>query len=368
MIYRTYGKTEKKVSAIGFGGMRFPEPQNIEKSVELVLYAHAKGITYFDTAPYYCQDKSQEIMGHAFKQMSRDSFVVSTKCNETSAEKLRVSLETSLEKLGVDQIDYFNAWGLNSAEKWRQIQEQGALDEMIKAREEGLIKNVVFSTHMTRTEAEDVFDKNIFAGVTLGYNAINFPFREQVVESAGHRGLGVVVMNPLSGGLIPQHAERFDFIRTDDDPDVVHAGLRFVLSNPAVTVALVGFSSQKEVDDAVSVTERFVPHDAPHREAIQKQITEKFEGLCTGCGYCLPCPQGISVPRMMDAYNMRILEGPKPEHIVNRLRNHWSIGAEEAEKCTQCGACEKKCTQHLPIISRLEDVVTAGHEAAAKGE
>jgi len=105
MIYRPYGQTGKEISAIGFGGMRFPEPNDIEKSAELLLYAHEKGINYFDTAPFYCNDKSQEIFGHAFKQLPRDSFVVSTKCGAADGEKMRTSIEASLEKLGVEKIE-----------------------------------------------------------------------------------------------------------------------------------------------------------------------------------------------------------------------------------------------------------------------
>lgn len=366
MIYRTYGQTDKKISAIGFGGMRFPDPQNIEKSAELVLYAREKGINYFDTAPFYCEDKSQEIFGCAFKQMPRDSFFVSTKCGATDGEQLRRSLEDSLKKLNVEKIDFFNIWGLKTIDEWENRKKGGAVDALLKARDEGLVGHVVFSTHMTREQAESVFDENIFEGVTLGYNAIQFPFREQVVESAGRRGIGVVTMNPLAGGLIPKHAERFDFIRSADDPDVVSAALRFILSNPAVTSALVGFSSKEEIDQAVAATENFQPLSAEHREAMKKQIEEKFEGLCTGCGYCLPCPAGLSIPRLMDAYNMRILEGPEPCHITNRLKFHWGLPLADAEACTACGNCEKACTQHLPIIERLEEIVEAGREIAAQ--
>jgi len=368
MIYRTYGKTGRDVSAIGFGGMRFPDPQNVEKNAELVLYAHSKGITYLDTAPFYCEDKSEESMGIALRQMKRDSFTISTKCGSSDGEELRTSLERSLERLGVDQIDFFNIWCLTSKEDWERRKSGGAVDTLLKAHDEGLVKHVVCSTHMTRGETAAMFNEGLFQGVTLGYNAINFPFREPVIADATAHGLGVVVMNPLSGGLIPQHAERFDFIRAETDPDVVHAGLRFVLSNPAVAVALVGFSSQKEIDAAVAVTENFTPYSTAHCEAIKEKITESMDGLCTGCGYCLPCPQGIQIDRMMDTYNMRILEGPETKHITDRLRYHWSIDSAEAEKCTACGACEKKCTQHLPIIERLKEIAKVGREAAAKVE
>jgi len=259
-----------------------------------------------------------------------------------------------------------NVWGLKSAEGWAERKKGGALDALRKARDKGLVEHIVFSTHMTREQAESVFDENVFEGVTLGYNAIQFPFREQVVDSAGRHGIGVVTMNPLAGGLIPQHAERFDFIRSADDPDVVSAGLRFILSHPAVTSALVGFASTEEIDQAVAAVENFTPLSAEHREAMKAQIAEKFEGLCTGCGYCVPCPEGLQIPRLMDAYNMRILQGPKPEHIANRLKWHWGLTPADAEGCTACGACEKACTQSLPIIERLKEVVEAGCEIAAQ--
>ena len=366
MIYRKYGQTGKKISTIGFGGMRFPEPKEIEKSAELVLHAHEKGITYFDTAPLYCDSKSEEIFGHAFKQLPRDTFVVSTKSFHAEGEKLRADIENALEKMGLEQIDVFNIWGLKTMEEWEHRKQAGALDALLQAREDGLIGHAAVSIHMTREEADDLFDEEVFEGVTLGYNAIQFPFREQVVDSAGRHGLGVVTMNPLAGGLIPQHAERFDFIRGENDPDVVSAGLRFILSHPAVTCALVGFASKDEIDQAVAAVENFQPLSAEHREGMKKKIFERFEGLCTGCGYCLPCPQGLLIPRLMDAYNMRILQGAEPHHIANRLKYHWGLTPTDAEGCVACGNCEKACTQHLSIIERLGEIVEAGREMATQ--
>lgn len=293
MIYRRYGKTEKQISAIGFGGMRFSAPEQIEKNAELVLHAHAKGMTCFDTAPGYCNDKSEEITGAALRQMKPGTFCVSTKCGSPDGKELRVSLERSLERLGVDRIDFFNIWCIKSAEDWESRKK---------------------------------------------------------------------------GGLIPQNAQRFDFIRSAGDPDVVHAALRFILSNPAITSALVGFSSKEEIDQAVRVTETFRPISTERRDEIKKQIASNFDGFCTGCGYCLPCPQEIEIPKMMDAYNMRILNDSNPEHITNRLKYHWTIDSAAAEKCTRCGVCESKCTQHLPIMERLEEIVSAGQEVVAKAE
>ena len=366
MIYRSYGQTGKQVSAIGFGGMRFPLSEPVEKNAELVLYGHEKGITYFDTAPIYCDDKSEDIFGTALRQIKPGTYCVSTKCGSPDGKELRATLERSLERLGLDRIHFYNIWCIKSADDWEHRKKGGAVDALLKARDEGLVEHVVCSTHMTRDEASAVFDEEIFEGVTLGYNAVNFPFREQVVADAARHRMGVVAMNPLNGGLIPQHAQRFDFIRSENDPDVVHAALRFILTNPAVTSALVGFNSKKEIDQAVLAAEKSHPLPAGRRDEIKKRITDGFEGLCTGCGYCLPCPQGLPIPRLMDAYNMRILNGPEAANITNRLKWHWGLSPAIAGDCTGCGQCEQACTQHLPIIERLAEITDAEQQMAAK--
>ncbi|MEN7973347.1 MAG: aldo/keto reductase [Verrucomicrobiota bacterium] len=359
MIYKPYGKTGKKISAVGFGGMRFPDSIPNEKNAELLLYAQGKGVNYFDTAPFYCNDTSEEIFGMALRQMKPGSFYVSTKCGSSDGEELRTSLERSLERLGIDRIHFFNIWCLKSDEDWENRKKGGAVDALLKARDEGLVEHVVCSTHMTRNQAASIFDEDIFEGVTLGYNAVNFPFREQIVADARKHEMGVVAMNPLNGGLIPQHRDRFDFIRNEGDSDVVQAALRFLFSDPGITTALVGFSSEEEIDQAQCASEQFTPLSPERREAIKTQIADSFDGLCTGCGYCLPCQQGLQIPRLMDAYNMRILQGPEAEHITNRLKWHWNMEASAAADCTECGQCEQACTQHLPIIERLREIAKA---------
>ncbi len=116
MLYRSFGQTGKEVSVISFGGMRFSDPQNLEKSSDLLLYAHNKGINYFDTAPVYCGDRSEDIFGHALRQLPRESFHVSTKCSRAKGEDLRKSIERSLERLKVEKIDFFYIWHLMNLE------------------------------------------------------------------------------------------------------------------------------------------------------------------------------------------------------------------------------------------------------------
>lgn len=355
MLYRPFGKTGKEVSAVAFGGMRFAEPQNLEKSSEILLHAHSLGVNYFDTAPVYCGDRSEDIFGHALSQLPRDSYMLSSKCSRHTADDFRRSLERSLTRLKVDQLDIFYVWHLMNPEDWEKRKVGGAIEAALKAKEEGLIKQLFCSSHMEGDAIAKVLNEGIFEGVLLGYNALNFPYRQIAVDEAGQRNLAVVTMNPLGGGLIPRNPERFDFLKTEAAPDVVSGALHFNMSQQAISTALVGISSKEDVDAAVAAANSFVPYSDAQRNELQSHISEAFGGLCTGCGYCLPCPVEIPIPKFLDSYNQKLLGGGD-EAILNRFRMHWGINAQQAADCIACGACEERCTQHLPIIERLADM------------
>jgi hypothetical protein len=354
MFKKPYGNTGKEISVVGFGGMRFEDPDQTDRMAEMVLRAHGKGINYFDTAPGYCGQKSEGIFGRAFEQLDRESFYVSTKSNKPDGDDLRADLETSLERMKIDCIDFFHIWWVLSKEAWEGRKAGGAIETALKAKEEGLVKHVVMSSHMGGEELKDVLAEGVAEGVTLGYCAINFPLRQAAVDAAAASGLGVVTMNPLGGGIIPQNAERFQFLKGPEDRSVVEAAIRFNVSQPGVTCALVGFSNDEQVDEACAAVENFQPYDQEHVKQIERKLIDSFDDLCTGCGYCMPCPEGVPIPQLMDVYNQKILgaEG----QMGGRLKWHWGITADEASVCTLCGACEEQCTQHLPIRERLKEV------------
>jgi hypothetical protein len=355
MWTKPYGKTGVDVSVIAFGGMRFVHPADLDASAAVVHYAHARGINYFDTAPFYCEDKSEEIMGHAFRTLPRSSFYVSTKCGSPDGDELRASLERSLKRLQVDCIDFFHIWCLLRPDQLEERIRKGAIGAAQKAREEGLIKHLVVSSHLGGEDNTTVLDSGLFEGITIGYNALNFPFRVKTLDAAARHNVGVVTMNPLGGGLIPRNAERLAFLKGPLDRDVVQPAIRFNISQPAITAALVGFSSEREVDEAVAAVEDFAPYPAAHIEQVKANIGASFEGFCTGCGYCLPCPAEVQIPKMMDAFNAKILDGSDGA-ITDRLKWHWGLAADAAAACIDCGACETVCTQHLPIRDRLKAI------------
>ncbi len=359
MQYKTFGNTGKKLSAIGFGGMRFKKEDyahSFVKAAEVVRHASQLGINYFDTAPFYCDDKSEEIMGEAFKAMP-NPFYVSTKSTinvEPTADDLRKRVELSLKRLGLEKIDFLQMWCILDLDQYKKvIAKGGPYEGALKLKEEGLIDHICFSTHATGEEIEVMVKDGRFEGVTLGYNAINFAYRQKGIKAAYEQGLGVVTMNPLGGGIIPQNPDHFSFIKQNQEETLAQAALKFNASHKEITVVLSGMSSIQEVEENILAGNSIEALNEERTKGIASHLSEGLDTLCTGCGYCLGCPVGINIPKFMDAYNLYILT-KKDEVVKDRLGMHWGLSTEEATKCIACGKCLEKCTQHLPIIKRLQ--------------
>ncbi|MCL2052160.1 MAG: aldo/keto reductase [Lachnospiraceae bacterium] len=362
MYYKNYGNTEMKVSAIGFGCMRYDDEDikkgQLEKCAEVALYAHEKGINYFDTAPLYSYDnKSEIITGMALSQVKRDSYYISTKGNFGTCEGtqtkdgFRRRLETSLKQLKVDYIDFYHLWCIMNLDGFQRLYD--AMYEVCEeAKAEGLIRNIVFSSHMPGEQLEKVIETDKFKGMLIGYNALNYRFRQNGISTAYEKGMGVVAMNPLGGGLIPDNADKFAYLTEGTNFNVAQAALRFVASHREITVALAGCKTKAHVDDACLSVENLVEKPAVEICKEYENTGESINDMCTGCNYCDKCPAGIQIPKYMDAYNMVLLGGS----FMNRLAWHWDVTADGAGDCTRCGLCEGLCTQHLNIMDRLTHI------------
>ena len=359
MIYNTYGSTGIKVSAIGFGGMRFEDQENVDHCASLVKAAYDSGINYFDTAPGY--GKSEDLFGVALKEMKKTRnqkpFYVSTKTSKLTASDIRRECETSLKRMDLDYIDFYHVWCVVTLDEYRSRKVKGVLKEFEKLKSEGLVKNICVSSHMTGSEIAQMLADYPFAGILLGYSVSNFAYREEGVDAAAKFNRGLVIMNPLAGGAIPQNPERFSFVKTRPDESAVEGALRFLLNDKRITVALVGMSSMAHLNEAISAVDGLKPIAQSDIQRIRGSLNKAFDELCTACSYCDSCPQGIPIPELMDAYNQYALLGKSIE-MINRIRWHWNISLEDEylTKCNECHHCEGLCTQKLPICERLKFV------------
>jgi len=354
VIYREYGSTGKKISAVGFGGMRFEKPQDIDASAEMLVYALENGINYFDTATFYFKGKSEMIFGHALPELKKSGkdFYLSTKSMAKSPDELRLDLEKSLERMKTDFIDFYHVWCVLSPDDYAHRKAAGVIDEFKKLKEEGLVGNITISTHMKGSEIRRLLETEEYDGITLGYSAINFPFREEGLRAAAAKNMGVVIMNPLGGGAIADNPDEFSFIKMHKKQSIVDAALHFLLSDKSITTALVGFGNKSHIDDAVSAVNSFEPYTDAEVAALKLRIQDDFQSMCTTCGYCDVCPEKIPVWAFMESYN-HLMMNSKYE-AAERLKWHWGLKMDELDRCTSCGRCEDACTQHLPILERFE--------------
>jgi len=163
----------------------------------------------------------------------------------------------------------------------------------VQAQKDGLIRNIVFSSHMPGDELELVIARDQFRGMLIGYNALNYRFRQSGIEAAAAKGMGVVVMNPLGGGVIPQNPDYFRYLTAGTDLTVAQAALRFVASHQEISVTLNGLTTKAQVDEACAAVENL--QEKPAREIVAAMAGQglALNNLCTGCGYCDECPVGI---------------------------------------------------------------------------
>ncbi|MFP4380108.1 MAG: aldo/keto reductase [Candidatus Sumerlaeia bacterium] len=362
MRLRKFGNTGAEVSEIGMGCMRFADPEDIDGMAEVVYRAFEKGVNYFDTAPYYCNDKSEDIVGAAVKEMKKTGkkFYIATKTGTGNGKDVRPQLENSIKRLNVDAIDFYHVWCLVRPGQLEERKTNGVLDAFKKAKEDGLIKHISVSTHLGHDQVGPMLDAadGIFESMLIGLNALNFTMRLPGAQAAYERGMGVVTMNSLGGGMLTDHPSRFNYLKRDQDESIIEPALRFNLSLKEISTALVGFRTVDDVDSAIEAYNKISLLTAEEIEELKKTVLAQSEEFCTQCNYCRDCPEDIPVLKFMQSYNNKILYPDEPKRVLNQLKMHWQIRdiAEVLERCTECRKCERVCTQHLPILQRFEEI------------
>ena len=371
MNYREFGNTGHKISALGFGCMRFPEYEkdgqkfvDQDKVDEMLSYAYNNGVNYFDTAPYYCNSNSEAAVGRAVKSF-RDKILISTKCplgNGLDADGYRKNLETSLKRLDTDYIDFYHFWGINRNSFDNIMLSSNLLEAALKAKEEGLIHHISFSFHDHPSAIKHIIDTSEERGVKMEsmlcqYNLLDRS-NEEMIKYANQKGIGTIAMGPVGGGRLAAPTDLYTKLTGKPSIATYELAFKFCLGNPDLSCALSGMQNLDMVQKNIALasdTTAFSGEEWEKLGVAMEEIKRFSELYCTGCKYCQPCPAEIDIPRIFEMWTYYNVYGLK-DHAKKMMAEYIKKGGKTFSDCLDCGECEEKCPQHLEIRKNLEMV------------
>ncbi len=401
MDYRTNPKTGERVSLLGYGCMRWPTLPAPEKGGnvidqdavnELIDYAMAHGVNYYDTSPVYVQGWSERSTGLALKRHPRDKFFVATKLSNFSnytRENSIAMYQRSFEELQVDYIDYYllHSIGNGGIETFRKRYiENGMIDYLMEERKAGRIRNLGFSFHGTK----DVFDEVLamhdrvhwdFVQIQLNYldwryasgNNVNADYLYAELEK---RHIPAVIMEPLLGGRLSKVPEHIVARLKQRLPELSVASwaFRFAGTPAGVLTVLSGMTYLEHLQDNLKTYSPLKPVTAEEHEFLQQtaDLMKQYPTIpCNDCKYCMPCPYGIDIPGVLVHYNKCVNEGNLPttsgDPDYRRARRAFLVGYDrsvprlrQASHCIGCRQCVEHCPQAIDIpaeLHRIDDYV-----------
>jgi uncharacterized protein len=365
MKYRKFGNTGAKVSILGFGAMRLPmvgegedQEVDLEKSVPLLQKGLDSGINYIDTAWAYLNQTSERAVGEAITGRDRGKIYVSTKNHiDTDPAEYRRRLDLQLKKLKTDYIDFYHIHGLN----WNLYQykalPKGYMNDLRKAKAEGLIRHISFSCHDNPANIMKIIDTGEFESMLVQYNLLH-RYNEAAIARAEEKGMGVTVMGPMGGGRITFLSQ----LKPREGRSLAELALRFVFSNPNVGIALSGMNTTEMVEENARIADQDGPLSRIETEDINAMLGQ-IKGLedlyCTGCSYCLPCPNKVDIPTNLLLLNYIRIYGSQQnfkDGFIQLYHKRLVPNEEAAEFCVECGDCLEKCPQRIEIPERMKDV------------
>ena len=360
------------VSRFGMGCMRFPITSDSKgkaiidetESIKMVRYAANNGVNYFDTA--YAYGDSEKVLGKALNGGLREKVIIATKIPVWKIEKseeFESYLAEELERLQTDYIDFYLLHAL-SKENWKKVKKFRLLEKLNKAKKDGRIKYGAFSFHDDLSLFKEIIDSYKWDMCQIQLNFIGEDFQAGIegLKYAASKGIGVVIMEPLLGGLLGSNVSQ-DIIDRWNQSGTVRTpaewAFKWLGNFPEITVVLSGVSTMDQLKENIEIFKNTLPNSLTQKEIevfkeIKKLYDSKIKVGCTGCSYCLPCPSGVNIPGVFSLYN-RIFSMDDPAIGKGKYKSDYCDNEGDASQCTECDQCEEKCPQHIPIIDKLKE-------------
>lgn len=371
MLYRKFGKTGLDVSILGFGCMRFPTLNGKEdkidpsKTKEMLNYAMEHGVNFFDTGYPYHNGASEPFLGKYLNEEKRKKVYLSTKIPSWNIKKrqdLDYYLEKQLENLQTESIDFYLVHNLNQ-KYWPYLEKADIFEFLDDAQSAGKIKYTGFSFHDDLEFFMEVVDLYPWDMTMVQYSYMDEDYQagREGIRYASSQGLGVAVMEPLRGGALAKMPEDIQIIWDEAETrrSPVEWALKYVWDDPDVDVVFSGMSTLKQVQENIRYAENGYPGRLTSDEKylvkeVKRALRDRIMVDCTSCGYCMPCPEGVNIPKCFMHYNHA--------HIYNDVDNesmHYFAllkDEERAYNCIECGECENLCPQMINIKQELKNV------------
>ena len=327
MEYRTLGKTGLKISRMGFGGIPIQKIDE-EGTRKLLREMMEKGVNYIDSARGYTV--SEQYIGYGLEGI-RDKFVLATKSMSRTKEAMAADIETSLGNFRTDYIDLYQVHNPSMEQLDQVMGEGGALEALMEARAAGKIGHIGLTAHSTEV-FERALELDWVETIMFPYNIVEQQGAE-LIHKCAEKNIGFIVMKPLAGGAI-------------EDASLA---LRYVCSNPDVTVVIPGMAEIHELEQnlaACSNTEPLTQEELKEMDKVREQLGTDF---CRRCNYCAPCTVGINIPSvfLFAGYLQRY-------DLADWAKDRYSTLKVKASACIGCGKCEPRCPYHLPIREKLK--------------
>jgi len=352
-------------SLLGLGCMRFPTLEDgkidVPQVKEMFKYAFAHGVNYVDTAWPYHGGESENVVGEVIQDYDRSSFYLATKLPMwaiNTLEDAKRIFNEQLKKLKTDYVDFYLLHAMNK-QKWDVALRENIIPWLEEMQCDGKIRHLGFSFHDNYDTFEEIitYRKWEFCQLQINYMDIDTQAEIRGYELAKKLGTFVIVMEPLKGGqLVNLSDEVKDIFKAQNNDRCIDWAFRYVASLDNVKIILSGMSSIEQVKDNIQIFDNIQDLNEEEQKTVEQaknMILSLTNNSCTGCRYCMPCPNEVDIPRSFLYWNRYKMYGNNESYKKNYLSNKEHL----ASLCVGCGHCEEMCPQHLSIIEDLKKVV-----------